>query len=249
MKGAIIGDIIGCHGPNGKENLEEKLMATSCTYSDCTILTLGTAKALLKGIDAVQLYQEWGMKYAHAKTSNGFSFWLREIKSEEVTWRYGAAMRVSPLALTAKDVKDAEQRAETNARITHQNRGDIKDACAVAAAIFLAHCDIPKHQIMEYLREKYGYAFNIPGDVISIQGNAVETAIWIFLNTENLDDALKKASTMPTNVPVIASIAGELAHAFYKTIPRFMLFNAFRVLPAELVQVMAEFNKHFKIKY
>lgn len=249
MKGAIIGDIIGCHRPNGKESLEEKLIATSSTYSDCTILTLCTAKALLQGIDAERLYKEWGIKYAHVKTSNGFSFWLRHIKSEEVTWRYGAALRVSPLALTAKDVKDAEQRAETNARITHLDQADIKDACAVAAAIYMAHCGTPKQQIKEYLQQRHTYSFDIPEDVISPQANAVETAIGIFLTTENLEDALKKASAMQANTIVIASITAELAHACYKTMPRFMLFNAFRVLPAELVQVLAEFNKHFKINY
>lgn len=248
MKGAIIGDIIGCHGPNGTQSLEEKLMANSSTYSDCTILTLGTAKALLQGIDAERIYKEWGIKYAHAKTSNGFSFWLRHIKSEEVTWRYGAALRVSPLALTAKDVKDAEQKAETNARITHHDQADIQAASAVAAAIYMAHQGMPKQQIKAYLHQRHNYLMDAATEASTHQTNSVKTAIRIFLDTETLEDALKMAVAMP-DTSVIASIAGELAHAYYKAMPRFMLFNAFRVLPAELVQVMAEFNKHFKINY
>lgn len=247
MKGAIIGDIIGCHGPNGTQSLEEKLMATSCTYSDCTILTLGTAKAMLQGLDAERIYKEWGIKYAHTKKSIGFSSWLRQIMSEEVTWRYGAALRVSPLALAAKDVKDAEQKAETNARITHSDQTDIQDASAVAAAIHMAHRGMSKQLIKAYLQQGYKYSLGAPAEATSV-AHAVETAIEIFLNTESLEDALKMAAATP-NTSVIASIAGELAHAYYKEMPRFMLFNAFRVLPAELVQVMAEFNKQFKINY
>jgi ADP-ribosylglycohydrolase len=220
------------------------------SYGDSTVMTLATAYAILKKKDFVEVYRKWGIKYSHARNSTGYLNWLRHIENKDHHWKYGAALRISPIALCANNLAQAELETTYNARLTHEMADEIEAAKATASAIFLAKMDTPKGLIKEYIELHYGY--NLSEGIIespeAIGSNRVAAGIAIFLYTDSFEDALMKARTS-IEADVVTNIAGATAHAYYKDMPKFMLFNAFRVLPVELVQVMAKFNKQFTIDF
>jgi ADP-ribosylglycohydrolase len=251
MKGAIIGDIVSSKQVRTDSTIESMLNSDFLSYGDCTVMTLATAYAILKKEDFVQVYRKWGIKYSHARNSTGYLNWLRHLENKGNHWKYGAALRISPIALCANNLAQAELETTYNARLTHSNHEEIEAAKATASAIFLAKVDSPKEFIKEYIELHYGYNLStellLENDKATLD-NPVATGIAVFLHTEGFEDALMRGQTLG-EADVVTSIAGAIAHAYYKDMPKFMLFNAFRVLPLELVQIMAEFNKQFTIDF
>lgn len=187
MKGAIVGDIISSIKTPNNLALNQTLNAGYLTFSDSTVMTLATAHALISDEDFLSTYRSWGLVYAHARRSAGFNYWLRNINDEEVVWRHGPALRISPIALTATTLEQAEALAEENARLTHQSDKSIRGAKAVSAAIFLAKVNTPKDNIEVYIEHEYGYRFAHAFTSGSAE-HSIEKAIANFIFTESFED-------------------------------------------------------------
>ena len=85
-----------------------------------------------------------------------------------------------------------------------------------------------------------GYRFNE-----SCQGTVPE-AIIAFLESTDFESAIRLAISLGGDSDTIACITGGIAEAFYQEIPEYILENALRVLPTEIIKLIEKFSTRFR---
>jgi ADP-ribosylglycohydrolase len=78
---------------------------------------------------------------------------------------------------------------------------------------------------------------------------SVPQAIIAFLDSENYEDAVRKAVSLGGDADTQACIAGGMAQAYYKKIPTNIIKQVRKILDVELLQIVDEFNLKFGLKY
>ena len=146
------------------------------------------------------------------------------------SWGNGSAMRVSAIGWFFDTLEETERVAAISAAITHNHPEGIKGAQATAAAIFLARTGKTKEEIRDYIERTYAYDLHKSWEYWhyryywqdSCQGT-VPQAIICFLDSNNFEDAIRKAVSLGGDSDTLACITGGIAEAYYKEIPRFMV--------------------------
>ena len=146
------------------------------------------------------------------------------------SWGNGAAMRVSAVGWFFDTLEETERVARISAEITHNHPKGIKGAQATAAAIWMARSGKSKADIKAYIESKYEYDLNRTWEYLnktydwdsSCQGTVPE-AIIAFLESNDFEDAIRKAVSMGGDSDTLACITGSIAEAFYKKIPTHMI--------------------------
>ena len=154
------------------------------------------------------------------------------------SWGNGAAMRVSAVGWFFDTLEETERVARISAEITHNHPEGIKGAQATAAAIWMARNGKSKADIKAYIESKYGYDLNRTWEYLnktydwdsSCQGTVPE-AIIAFLESNDFEDAIRKAVSMGGDSDTLACITGGIAEAFYGEIPEYMIEATRRVFP------------------
>lgn len=100
-------------------------------------------------------------------------------------------------------------------------------AQAVAAAVWHARNSSGKPQIREYLEKKFKYDLSAPIDALrrehtfdSRTSVSVPPAIIAFLESEDYESAVRNAVSLGGDADTMACIAGGIAEAYYKEIPK-----------------------------
>ncbi len=78
---------------------------------------------------------------------------------------------------------------------------------------------------------------------------SVPQAIIAFLDSNNYEDAIRNAVSLGGDADTQACIAGGIAQAYYKKIPANIITKTRKILDAELLQIVDEFNDKFGLKY
>lgn len=146
------------------------------------------------------------------------------------SWGNGSAMRVSAVGWMFETLEETERVAKISAEITHNHPEGIKGAQATAAAIWMARNGKSKAEIKQYIEKTYGYDLNRKWEHLnqtygwdsSCQGTVPEAMI-AFLESEDFEDAIRKAVSMGGDSDTLACITGGIAEAFYKEIPDYMV--------------------------
>jgi len=254
MLGAIVGDIAGSTYEHANFKFEScRIFAPGSRFTDDTVLTLATADCFLFGDSYAVSYRRFGRNYRHVGFGANFQKWLH---SEDPVPYYsdgnGSAMRVSPIAWVAKDLRWALDEAARSAAVTHDHPEGIKGAQAVAGAVFLAKAGQSKDFIRNFLAQTFGYNLDRrlaqirPGYCFNAtcQGSVPE-AIIAFLESTNFEDAIRKAISLGGDSDTIASIAGAIAHACYGGIPDWMSRSCLSVLDAAQRSILSDFWERF----
>ena len=134
------------------------------------------------------------------------------------SWGNGSAMRVSAVGWFFDSLEETERVAAISAAITHNHPEGIKGAQATAAAIYMARSGKSKEEIRSYIEEKYEYNLHknwefwhrIYSWESSCQGT-VPQAIICFLDSENFEDAIRKAVSLGGDSDTLACITGGIA--------------------------------------
>jgi ADP-ribosylglycohydrolase len=161
-------------------------------------------------------------------------------------------MRVSPIGYWFETLERVLQEAEKSAGVTHNHIEGIKGAQAAAGSIFLARTGASKNEIKQYIEKTFSYDLNRSLDDIrpsytfdvSCQGSVPE-AIIAFIESEDFIDAIRLAISIGGDSDTIACIAGAIAEAFYKRIPKDVLIKAKELLPDELLAVIEQFEEKY----
>jgi ADP-ribosylglycohydrolase len=257
MLGAIAGDVIGSlHEFN---NIEKscyqsfELFSDESDFTDDTVLTVATAEWILNKGDLSKKYKRYYRSYPGRGYGARFSKWA-DSKSDEPynSFGNGSAMRVSPISLAYSNIEDVLFYAKATAEVTHNHPEGIKGAQAIATAGFLARCCKSKEQIKKYIENKFEYNLNEPIESIkkyytfdeSCQGT-VPQAIRVFLESENFEDAIRKAMYIGGDSDTIACITGGIAENFYGGVPQAIKENIFKILEPRLVSIIKKFYKKY----
>jgi ADP-ribosylglycohydrolase len=256
MLGSIAGDIIGSvyEGWGYRmKSTEFPLFVSSSVFTDDTVLTVATASAILLGSDYGRAYKDFGRRYPDAGYGGTFHEWLR---SEEIfpynSWGNGSAMRVSPVGWAFRTVEEVLQEAHHSAAVTHNHPEGIKGAQATALAVFLARQRASKEQIRREISTRFGYNLDQTLDEIrpaytfdvSCQGSVPQSII-AFLESQNVEDAIRKAISLGGDTDTMACIAGGIAEAFYQEIPAEIEREVRARLSKELLEIVDVFRERF----
>ena len=257
MLGAIAGDIIGSvfEGYPVKST-DFPLFSAYSTFTDDSVLTVAIADCILNSKEYAPALKEYGRKYPYAGYGGMFIHWLASDSYEPYnSFGNGSAMRVSPVGFAYDTLNEVLEQAGKSAAVTHNHPEGIKGAQAVAAAIFLARKGKDKEEIRRYIEEKFDYNLHQKLDEIrpyyrfdsTCQGS-VPQSIMAFLESDNYEDAVRKAISLGGDSDTMACIAGGIAQAYYRAIPDYILSAIREILDKELLEVVNSFNSRFDIE-
>ena len=251
MLGAIAGDIIGSvYECSPIKSTEFPLFQPDSTFTDDTVLTVAVAHSILSGTDYATSLKAFGLKYPNAGYGGSFIGWLfSEGDQAYNSWGNGSAMRVSPVGFAFDSIEKVLEEAKRSAEVTHNHPEGIKGAQATALAVFMARTGESKEAIRSEISERFAYDMDRTlAEIrptyrfdVSCQGSVPESII-AFLESEDLEDAVRKAISLGGDGDTMACIAGALAEAHYKTLPADIVSEVFERLPAELVEIVREFE-------
>jgi ADP-ribosylglycohydrolase len=250
MFGAIIGDIVGSvYEWHNIKTTDFNFFSPKGFFTDDTVLTVATGKALLTDKDYAKHYQDFSRRYPGRGYGGNFSQWIyAEDPQPYNSWGNGSAMRVSPVGFAFDSVDEVLQEAKASALVTHNHPEGVKGAQSTALAILLARQGQPKETIRAEITQHFGYDLDRTLDGIrptyrfdvSCQGSVPEAMI-AFFESEDYEDAIRKAISLGGDSDTIACITGGIAEAFYGAVPEPIAAKVRTYLPEEFITIIDDF--------
>ena len=257
MLGAIAGDIIGSiYEFNNIRSTDFPLFSGRSDFTDDTVLTIATADCILNNGDYSSLYRKYYRKYPGRGYGGRFHEWgSSDHMGPYNSYGNGSAMRVSPIGFAYDSIDKALEEAERSATVTHNHPEGIKGAQAVASAIYLARNGKTKNEIREYITGSFKYDLNDTLDNIrsgytfneTCQGSVPQSII-AFLESDDFEDAVRKAISIGGDSDTIACIIGGIAEAYYGGVPKDIQSDVLLRLDEEMLEIVSEFYNRFMVK-
>jgi ADP-ribosylglycohydrolase len=254
MIGAIAGDVIGSvHERHGLKTTEFPLFVEYSRFTDDTVLTVATASAILLNSDYGRAYKDFGRCYPQRGYGGAFREWLHSDQYYAYnSWGNGSAMRVSPVGWAFNSIEEVLREARSSAAVTHDHTEGIKGAQATALAVFLARQRASKSEIQSEISQRFGYDLSSSLDEIrptyrfdvSCQGSVPQSII-AFLESESVEDAIRKAISLGGDADTMACIAGGIAEAYYRQFPAEIEREVRSRLSEEFINIVDEFREKF----
>jgi len=229
------------------------LFSHNSSFTDDTVLTVAVAWSILNRTNYTDALKKFGRKYPNAGYGGFFYGWMLSSDREPYnSWGNGSAMRVSAVGFAFSSLDDVLKEAKKSAEVTHNHPEGIKGAQATALAIYLARTGNDKRTIKKEISNRFGYDLNRTIDDIrktycfdvSCQGSVPE-AIISFLESENFEDAIRRAISLGGDSDTLACMTGGIAQAYYKKLPPDIASNVRERLPNEFLSIVDEFNEHY----
>ncbi len=252
MLGAMIGDIVGSVYEWQNIKTEDfTFLKPDCFFTDDTVLTAATAKAVMQGMSYVDAYQDFSRRYPGRGYGGNFSHWIHAENPQPYnSWGNGSAMRISPVGFAFNSEKNVLAEARRSAAVTHNHPEGIKGAQATALAVFLARQGATQEDIRREITHRFGYNLNRTLDEIrpdyrfdvSCQGSVPE-AIIAFLESTGYEDAIRKAISIGGDSDTIACVTGGIAVAFYGGVPEKIAEHGRTFLPDEFIEIIDAFEE------
>lgn len=254
MKGAIIGDIIGSVFIGDPLKAEEaQLFCSDSSFTDDTILTLSTADAILHHLPYEQTMRSWVKQFPGAGYRQEFLDWaLSEKREDYISIGNGAARRISPIGFSAHSLEHCLAEAEKSTRITHNVEIRIKASRAYAGCIYLAKTGESKRAIRQFAEQELGLLLSVScADMQKKYANVepvptpVISGFAAFWEGESFEEVIRKAIWIGGPSNTITSIAGGIAQAYFKHIPKSIVRKALQRLTPEMIEMINEFDNQY----
>ena len=250
MLGAIAGDIIGSVYEFAPiKSTEFPLFSLSSTFTDDTVLTVAIADALIYEKDICSTLKEYTKNFPDRGYGRSFFTWaMSDSKAPYNSWGNGSAMRTSPIGFFFKEEKQILEYANRFASVTHNHLHGISGAQAVSLAIFLARNGSGKKEIRRTITSKFDYDLSKSlSDIrpsyqfdVSCQGS-IPQAILAFLESSDVENAIRLAISLGGDADTMAAIAGAIAEAFYGGVPDHIAKQTRQRLPKAFLSVIDDF--------
>ncbi len=254
MLGAIAGDVIGSpYELRPIKRVDFPLFGVSSRFTDDTVLTVALADSILSGDDFTDRIKAYTREYPNAGYSGqSFRWGMSDSRKPYNSFGNGAGMRVSPVGFAYNTLEKVLDEAKKSAEVTHNHPEGIKGARAVASAIFLARQDEDRRFIRRFIQEAFGYDLSRSiGDIrptyefdVTCQGS-VPQAITAALESENFEDAVRKAVSLGGDSDTLACMAGGIAQALYGGVPEHIQVPVLEILDDRLRGVLEKFNRKY----
>ena len=266
MLGAIIGDIVGSPYEFDHNNIKTTDFTLFCersSFTDDTIMTLAVAAGLMDGDGdpaktenaIMSAMLKLGRMYPDAGYGANFANWLSsEMPKPYNSFGNGSAMRVSAVSWLFETLTQVEEYARISSRITHNHPEGIKGAQATASAIYMARSGKSKADIKQYIEQKYDYDLSRSLDEIRPRYHHVEScqetvpeAMIAFLESNDFEDAIRKAVSLGGDSDTLTAITGSIAEGFYG-IPEWLVQKAVSMLDQPLLAILNRWQSLMKKK-
>lgn len=219
MLGAIIGDIQG----SSLEFFNKYKTIRPTTFTDDSILTLGTAFSLLNPpVTYGTAYRQYFDKYLEKQILFGKNFktWMSGPELNPYGgFGNGSAMRVSPIAHYFGSIEEVLSEAEKSASCSHNHAEGIEGAKAIALAVFLALRGKSKEEIKNAVEGVTSYKLSRPYESLTVSStlciDSVPNAIICFLNSQSLAEAMSLAIALEGDTDTVSSMAAAMGEGFY----------------------------------
>lgn len=255
MFGSIVGDIIGStYEFNNAQSYDFDPFPPGSDFTDDTVLTIAIAEAILNKKDYAETVREYAQNYPGRGYGGMFREWIyMENPKPYNSFGNGSAMRASPVGWAFDTLEKTLEESAKSASITHNHPEGIKGAQATASGIFLARNGHNKKEIKNFIAGRFSY--NLDRALAEIKPfysfdetcqKTVPEAIICFLESENFEDAIRKAIWLGGDSDTLACITGGIAEAFYKEIPHQWMKKAFEFLNKEFIETVIRFREVFK---
>lgn len=268
MFGAIYGDILGSYYEvHCTKNYDFEFHKDS-SFTDDSVLIAAACKAILnnpaeitkwniraRAKEYASQYRQYYSFFPHAGFGNMFTAWANDTYAKNGhSYANGASMRVIPIGYAYNTLEQTLLQAKSSCIPTHDHREAIYGAQAVAAAVFLARSGESKNDIKAYLEKTFKYDLSIPLAAIkekhvfdSRTSYSVPPAIIAFLESTNYENAIRNAISLGGDADTQACIAGGIAEAYYKEIPKHIVHFCNNRIDNTIKSVVKEFNMKYSI--
>lgn len=248
MLGAIIGDIAGSkYEFNNTFNYNFDLFSNGCSFTDDTICTIAIMDALLKDRNFKNSLIKWCRTYPSPMGAYGASFarWIREKDPQPYnSYGNGAAMRVSPVGWFFDDLPMTLSAARDTAIVSHNHVEGEKGACAVAHVIYILRTTHDMNEVRKVAEIYYGkdWEKHLPpqGRFDETCQGCVPLAFHIILQSNNFEDAVRKAVSYGGDSDTLGAIVGSIAEAMWGCSLN-LVEKAVAYLPTDMRHVLAKF--------
>ena len=237
-------------------NKSTYLFKKECSYTDDTVLTAAIAKALLTDKDYEKYLKEFGLKevcmgldkYGRSRFGAGFCHWIQDYYVGE-SYGNGCAMRISPIANYYDNLDDIIKETRKATYPSHNHEESYRAAEAISSCIYFAKNKKSKEFIKTYIETNYGYDLNF--NLEDLQKNykftskakdSIPQAIFCFLESNDFEDAIRKAISIGGDSDTIAAITGSIAEAYYG-IDKDLIKRLEYYLPEYIINIVNEFYK------
>ena len=256
MIGAIAGDIIGSvYERHNITIMDFPLFHPFCRFTDDSVLTVAVADAIMTGSDFEEKFKEYFKLYPNRGYGPRFRRWATSRRNASNNSKgNGSAMRVSPVGFAFDSLEEVLAEAKRSAEVTHNSDGGITGAQAVASTIFLARMGSSKTEMKKYIEQTFGYDLREPLDKIrqyyyrhhdATCDGSVPQAIIAFLESNDFEDAVRKAISIGGDSDTIACMAGGMAQAFYGGVPQEIEHKVGSLMDQRLNRVVTEFTSRY----
>ncbi len=229
MLGALLGDMVGSRFEwKNYKGKDFDFCHPDCRATDDSVLTLATAQGLLDNIPQHGPYHALYQRYTDAGYGHRFAAWAAgDSPVGYNSFGNGSAMRVAPAGWYGQTLEEVLTLAQQSAMPTHNHAEGISGAQVTAGAIYLARTGSSKQQIQDWVEQRFGYDLAMtPDDIrpdytfdVSCRGS-VPQALVCFLNSVDVEDAIRTAVSIGGDSDTIAAICGSVAEAHYGAVPR-----------------------------
>lgn len=235
---------------------EIPLFDEESSYTDDSVLTAAIASAVLTDSDYYKKLKEFGLreinlgldKYGRNRFGKGFCEWL---KGDYVGESYGngCAMRISPIANYYDKFIDVVLETYSATKPSHNNNESYKYTNIVSFCIYLINQKKDKEFIKKFVQHNLGCDLNF--NLEDLQKNykftsrvkdTVPQAIFCFLESNDFEDAIRKAISIGGDSDTIAAITGSLAEAYYG-IDEKLIKEVEKYLPEYIINIVNDFYK------
>jgi len=222
-----------CHRPYEERikilNKNVPLFTDESSVTDDSILTCAIYDAIKNGNCN---YEKYLKEYSKKELSLGMDMYGRSrFGSNYVSWVLGnyqgasygngAAMRISAVGFLFDNMEEVKKNSYYATIPSHNNYEAIMSAEAVATSIYLLRNGYSKEEVIEYVKTNY---YNLDYNLIDLQQNykfssrsseSVPEAIYVFSESVDFEDAIRKAISIGGDSDTIACIVGALSEACY----------------------------------
>ncbi|MEM7037772.1 MAG: ADP-ribosylglycohydrolase family protein [Bacteroidota bacterium] len=258
MIAAIAGDIIGSvHERAHLKRMNFELFQKNSRFTDDTVLTMAVADCILNGKPYSETIRAYGKKYWARGYGGMFRKWVQDdTMGPYNSFGNGSGMRVSPVGWAFHRLNEVMDEAERSAVCTHNHPEGVKGAQAIAASVFMARKGKSKKEIREYVASTFNYDMNRSAEQIrkhykfdvTCQGSVPE-AIICFLDSRDVEHAIRLAISLGGDADTQACMAGAIAQAFYKKVPQILVDEVQARLEPELWELTQAFCTRYKVAY
>jgi len=254
LLGAVAGDVIGSvYEFSRQKRYDFPLFTPESQITDDSVLTLAVADAILSGRGYLDCIREYARTYPNSGYGGFFRSWMYSDDPKPYnSFGNGSAMRVSAVGWAFETAEEVLAEAERSAAVSHNHPEGIKGAQATALAVFLARKSASMNDIKREVVSRFGYDLETTLDEIRPTYEFNETcqktvpqAIRAFLESENFEDAIRKAVSLGGDADTLAAITGAIAEARYGGVPAEIGAQVRPRIPEKLWRVIEDFNKKY----